>query len=313
MQLLQQDHAHAMGSIEVDQLFMLLDHADEEVQQFGAKMIDSLAASSSWPVSTWLRLLETRGVTALSTICEVMTRRVSPERFDLDQCVSLACARATPVARLGLSWLTGRGINTDADRAAIVRLAHARCEAIGSEAAAFALAIVGSPHAYRAEDVVAFFDSLNTEVRRGAWEWLTPTSRGCNDPALWSRLLETPYDDVRIRLIEQLDRRSRGEGSAVLSRQDLTNVWTTVLLGVHRGGRAKLKALRQISEAMAEHPDSAERLVPVLSVAIRSVRPAEVRAGLAAILTAVAEQPSLEAILERALPELRLHPGGVGR
>ena len=45
----------------------------------------------------------------------------------------------------------------------------------------------------------------------------------------------------------------------------------TVLLGVHRGGRAKLKSLRQISEAIAEQLDRADRLMPVLAVAIRSV------------------------------------------
>ena len=83
-------------------------------------------------------------------------------------------------------------------------------------------------------------------------------------------------------------------------------VWMTVLLGVHRGGRAKLKALRQISEAIAEQPDRAERLVPVLAVAIRSVRPPEARAGLSAILSAVSARPELEATLARFIPELRL-------
>ena len=94
----------------------------------------------------------------------------------------------------------------------------------------------------------------------GPWEWLTPASPGYDDAALWSRLLETPYDDVRLRLVEELNKRTRKtEGPTALKRQDLSMVWTTVLLGVHRGGRAKLKALRQISEAIAEHPDRAER------------------------------------------------------
>jgi hypothetical protein len=84
-----------------------------------------------------------------------------------------------------------------------------------------------------------------------------------------------------------------------------------VLLGVHRGGRAKLRALKQISEAIAAEPDRAERLVPVLAVAIRSVRPPEARAGLSAILSAVAARPELEATLARWIPELRLSSTGV--
>jgi hypothetical protein len=87
-------------------------------------------------------------------------------------------------------------------------------------------------------------------------------------------------------------------------------VWTTVLLGVHRGGRAKLAALRQISQAIADQPGRAERLVPVLAVAIRSVRPPEARAGLSAILSAVAARPELEATLAQCIPELRLTPTG---
>jgi len=312
IQLLKQDHAQAFQAIDADQLLALLNHADEEVQQFGAGLLDTLTAVDSWSIATWLRLLETRSLTALGTICEAMSRRVRPERLDLSQCVALTCARATPVARLGLSWLKGRLIAGEQDRPTIARLAAAQCEAVSGEIAEYALSILAAPQTYRTEDIVSFFDSLNAQLRRGAWDWLTPQSAGFDDAALWSRLLETPYDDVRIRLIEELNKRARGaEGPAALKRQDLAAVWTTVLLGVHRGGRAKLKALRQISQAMAEQPDRAEQLIPVLAVAIRSVRPAEARAGLSAILSAVAARPALEATLSRHVPELRLTPSGV--
>jgi hypothetical protein len=52
--------------------------------------------------------------------------------------------------------------------------------------------------------------------------------------------------------------------------------------------------------------------VPVLAVAIRSVRPPEVRAGLSALLSAVAARPDLEPVLARWIPELRLSPSGAG-
>jgi hypothetical protein len=309
IQLLKRLHAQTLQAIEADQLLTLLNHEDADVQQFGAGLLSTLSGIDSWPIDTWLRLLETQNLTALATICQTMNERVKPERLTVLQCVALACARPTPVARLGLSWLKGRPVSIEHDRAALVRLADAQCEAVGGEIAEFAVSVLGTPGAYQTADVVAFFDSLNAEVRRAAWEWLAPKSPGYDDAALWSRLLETPYDDVRIRLVEELHKRAHEVGGPpALARHDLTSVWTTVLLGVHRGGRAKLKALRQISQAIASQPDRADELVPVLAVAIRSVRPPEARAGLSAILTAVAARPELEATLARYIPELRLAP-----
>lgn len=309
MQLLKRLHSQTLQTIDADQLLALLDHYDADVQQFGAGLLATLSGVDSWPIATWLRLLETRSLTALATICQAMNERVKPERLSVAQCVDLACARATPVARLGLSWLKARPVSIDGDRAAIARLSEAQCEAVGAEIAAYALSILGVPAAYRAHEVVTFFDSLNAQVRKGAWDWLTPQSPGYDDATLWSRLLETPYDDVRLRLVDELHKRThRVGGPTALAHQDLTIVWTTVLLGIHRGGRSKLKALRQISQAIAEQPERAESLLPVLAVAIRSVRLPEARAGLASILSAVAARPELEAMLARYLPELRLMP-----
>lgn len=312
IQLLKRHHAASLQALSAEQLLELLDHDDQDVQQFAAGLLESLAAIDTWPIETWLRLLETRNMTALSTICQAMERRVRPERLDLAQCVALACARATPVARLGLAWLAARKMEVARDRETIRGLAQAQCTAVGTEVAKLALEWLGMPETYRPDDVVQFFDSLNEQVRSGAWNWLVPGSPGYGDAELWSRLLESPYDDVRLKLIDELDKRSRKSGApaapSALARQDLDAIWTSVLLAVHRGGRAKLKALRQISQAVADHPDRAERLLPVLVVAIRSVRPPEARAGLAAILTAVAARPEIEGMLAERLPELRLTP-----
>ncbi len=309
MQLLMRDHAATLQAITAEQLIGLLDHVDQEVQQFAASLLETLPGLDSWPITTWLQLLKTRSVTALATICDAMSRRVSPDRLNLEQCVSLTCARATPVARLGFSLLRNRSVASPQDRVTIGRLANLQCDAVGAEVAEYALAILGSPSSYHVDEVSPFFDSLNAQVREGAWAWLTPTSAGYGDAALWSRLLESPYDDVRIRLVQELNKRSRGtKVPTALASQDLSAVWTMVLLGVHRGGRAKLTALRQISQAIADDPDRAERLLPVLAVAIRSVRPPEARAGLAAILSAVSVRPELEATLTRFIPELRLLP-----
>jgi hypothetical protein len=92
----------------------------------------------------------------------------------------------------------------------------------------------------------------------------------------------------------------------------LASLWTGVLLAIHRGGRAKLTALRQVSDAIRAEPQSTRTLLPVLVVAIRSVRPAEARAGLAALVTAIEAQADLEPLVREALPELVLEAEGVG-
>src|SRR5262249_46674813 len=157
IQLLKRDHAPALQGITVEQLLVLLNHANEEVQQFGAGLLETLSGVDRWPITTWLHLLETRNVTALVTICQAMRDRISPERLSLEQCVALACARATPVARLGLSWVSGRPVTGTQDRATIGRLAGAQCEAVGAEVANYALGFLGTPQAYRMEDVSPFF------------------------------------------------------------------------------------------------------------------------------------------------------------
>jgi hypothetical protein len=188
-------------------------------------------------------------------------------------------------------------------------LSNAECDAVGEEVAAYGLSVVGSPQTYRTDQVVRFFDSLNVHVRRGAWNWLTPQSPGYDDASLWSRLVETPYDDVKLRLVEALQQRAAADAKvSALSVDSLPPIWTAVLLNVHRGGRAKLTALRQISAAISNRPEACERLIPVMAVAIRSVRPPEVRAGLSSILTAVAKRPELESMLATQIPELRLTP-----
>jgi len=86
---------------------------------------------------------------------------------------------------------------------------------------------------------------------------------------------------------------------------ELAPLWCSVLLGVHRGGRQKVEATRQIARALADDPSRAEKLLPVLAVAVRSVRPAEARAGLAALVAAVEARPELRTLVQEYLPELR--------
>lgn len=294
---------HSTYTATVEELLQLLDHEDAEVQQFGAKLLAHAPGLATMPVASWLRLLQTRNSEALAAVCDVFMRHVSAERLALGQIVELACSTPVPVARLGLRFLRDRTIQSADERGLIVAVADTKCGAVAGELTQWALGLLGVPAVYQTDQVVRFFDSLREEARDAAWTWLATTgSPGLDDPVLWSRLIETPFSDLRLRLIDFLERETdRHLGST----DDLKSIWTSVLLGVHRGGRQKAKAVRQIGAAIAAEPARTESLLPVLAVAVRSVRGPEARAGLAAVMTALESRPELAESVRRFLPELK--------
>jgi hypothetical protein len=145
-------------------------------------------------------------------------------------------------------------------------------------------------------------------MRGGAFAAMEEDSPAAQDPGLWSALLESPYDDVRTKLVERLKKRQTLPG---VKADGLAMLWQTVLLNIHRGGRAKLSALAQISRQIANEPQTAGLLMPVVAVAIRSVRPPEARHGLAAVVAAVERAPEVAEAVTRFLPELQLDTVGV--
>ncbi|HEX5398461.1 MAG TPA: hypothetical protein VFY06_05370, partial [Verrucomicrobiae bacterium] len=298
-QLFQREHATFPVSLET--ILALLEHEEAEVQQFGAKLLESSSSLATLPVESWLKLLQTKNDEALQRICDSFAKHVSGDRLNLAQCVELASVRPVPVAWLGQRYLKERIISSSVDRSQITELANAKCSAVAAELAAWALGILGKD--YSCDQVIRFFDSNLAETRIAAWDWLLKDSPGLTDATLWSRLAETPHDDLRLRVIDFLQRPAKLPGT---DANQLENIWRSVLLGVHRGGRQKAKAVQQIARAIIENPASVNSLLPVLAVAARSVRGPEARAGLAAIVGVVEVQPQLAETVRRLLPELKL-------
>jgi hypothetical protein len=300
IQLFQRDHSSY--SVSLEQILGLLEHEEADVQQFGAKLLESSGVLATLPISAWFRLLQTKNQEALQLICDAFAKHVSASRLDLGQVVELACIRPVPVARLGQNYLQTRTISSPAERGQICALANAQCSAIAGDLTAWALKFLGTKENYLCDQVIRFFDSNQEKSRAAAWTWLVADSPGLSDAALWSRLAETPHDDLRLRVIDFLQRQTRLPGA---DSNRLENIWRSVLLGVHRGGRQKVKAVRQISEAIAESPERVETLLPVLAVAVRSVRGPEMRAGLAAVVSLAETRPELAQAVRRTLPELK--------
>jgi hypothetical protein len=300
MQLFQREHSTYAVSLE--QILSLLEHEEADVQQFGSKLLESSGVLATLPISSWLKLLQTKNEEALQRICDAFAKHVSADRLDLAQCVELACVRPVPVARLGQKYLQGRTISTAGEREQICALANAQCFAIAGELATWALKFIGTKENYSADQVIRFFDANQDKNRAAAWTWLVGDSPGLSDATLWSRLAETPHDDLRLRVIDFLQRQTKLPGT---DANRIENIWRSVLLGVHRGGRQKAKAVRQISQAIVENPERVETLLPVLAVAVRSVRGPESRAGLAAVVSLAEARPQLAEAVRRHLPEMK--------
>ena len=305
MQLLEQDHVERIAELPAMQLLELLTSPDEDIQQFATRFLQGSRGLSDIPLETWLQLVDRSPASALQVVCDAMAANITAERLSLAECVELAVREPTPIAQMGLQWLRDKPIETEDDYKLVAQLADLRCMAIAEEAADWALRLVGSPEEYDRDHVSRFFDSLTPGVRRSAWDWLEASDcPGANDPVLFCRLLETPFDDLRLQIVELLEKRNLpGE-----ARPGLLPVWTAVLLGVHRGGRQKLKATRQLVTEIAKHPEQADDLLPVLAAAVRSSRQPEARAGLAAVVASLAAHPELEDAVARILPELEIVP-----
>lgn len=303
MELLQRDHQQAISQIDMTILVAMLKHSDARVHQFASHLFRDHLGLASMTVSAWLEVVKQSDRSLLPMICEAMTKHVASARLDNPQLLLLATAEPVPVAALGIRMLQDRHQQRRLSMAEITQLSRAQCAATAEEMTAWALQQMNSDENYSVDSVVDFFDGLLEPMRTAAMTWLEDSSsHGHDDAVLWSRLIETPFDDVRLRLIDCLQQRTTLPDVDVNS---LNHLWCSVLLGVHRGGRMKLKAMQQIQAAILRDSRHATKLLPVLSVAARSLRAPERRGAIAAMASLRNGNPELEAAIRSHLPELQ--------
>ena len=302
MELLRRDHFSALQQTSVGTLISLFRHGDQRVQEFARDIFRQSSTLSTLPISDWLMLCNLSGFENLSLICDAMKTHVTASRLENTQLLQLTTAVPATVAELGFQMLQERHTERSLSTIELQTLSHVKCESIAEAVAGWAFNQLNHETLYSTESVLEFFDALSLPVRTAAMNWLErPESRGYTDPVLWARLTETPFDDVRLRLIQCLEKRTQLPG---VEADSLTLVWCSVLLGVHRGGRTKAKAMNQMQAAVLAKPENADLLLPVLAVAVRSLRVPERRAALSALASVVVRHPQLESVIHRHLPEL---------
>ncbi len=302
MELLQRDHKDAIHQIDIKLLSKLLSHTDARVQEFAAELFRQHRGLGTLTISVWLELLKDSDSSLLSVICEAMTTHVSASRLDNAQLIQLTTAQPVPVAELGFQMLKARHSERPLSSKELVTLCRAQCEVTAGDLTAWALQQLDSETLYSADVVVEFFDALIPPMRSAAMDWLEkPASRGYSDPVLWARLIETPFDDLRLRLVACLHSRAEFPGT---EQNTLCPLWCSVILGVHRGGRSKLKAMQQIQTAILQDRQQAAQLLPVLAVAVRSLRAPERRGALAVVASLRLQDAELKDSIQQHLPEL---------
>ncbi len=345
--LLQQLPNSVLNELPLETVISWVSHSEATLAEFGRRLLEERADLAQLTPHIWLNLLKTCRPTVLAAVCELVGKHLSLEALTFDQCLHLACQPATPVARLGMKLLKKWPLQVD-QRDRLVVLAEARCPVVAGELTSWALSQLTADRSDRLDGLCEFFDSLLLETRTAAWEWLTRAqSQGqvsC-DPRLLSRLVETPFEDLRLKLVDALQNQlneqvghqrshdsaesipqgSRPEPSFPADpfpadpfpadpfpadpfpgAEELLPVWSSVLLGVVRGGRQKLRAIRQLGRALSGDLSQAECLLPVLAVAVRSIRGPEAAVGLSTVVELAHRHPQLAGPIRQALPELEL-------
>ncbi len=309
--LIRRDPAAVLKHLPLDELLNLLTHTDDEVVILAGETLERAPGLDLVPFERWLTLLDTPSVTALDVICGLMAKHVRPEQVTFADVVRLASSRPVPVARLGAGWLRAKSPQSEDDCRALLGLAEAQAEPIRGEIIHWARQLLSASSYFRPEWVLEFLDSRHEDVRTEGWSWLQEEARSREQVELWRRLLESPYDDVRLKLVADLEQRVARNEQALTERVALDPVlvrflWASVLLNIHRGNRHKPPVVGQIVRRLEQRPDDAKDLLPILSVALRSLRGPEWRAGLTGVVQVVERRPEVEADVRALFPELRI-------
>jgi hypothetical protein len=302
IKLLRRDFVAKMEKVPFALVERLLRNANEDAQQLGAELLAKVEGLESLSVGQWLSLLEVQNATAQARIVELVRKQVAPSRLTLAQCIELAKSKLAPVAMLGFDWAKGRPVKSEAELIALLPIAQAGVESVrkaGTEWLCSLLLL--NEGASMPLHVRELMDSKFTDVRAQALALMQKDKRFGEATALWAAMAESPWADVREALVPQLQQRE-----ALYGPDTLRALWATSLLAIHRGGRAKAAVCGQLAQRIVAKPPEAEGLLPLLGIALRSVRAPERRAALAAVTRATLQAPALRASVEKLLPELKL-------
>jgi hypothetical protein len=296
--LLRKHHEGWLAAQPVATLLKLADHHDPDLSALGFDLLEKAPDLTAVPVEEWLARLDGDDLDKLTRLSDLLARRLDPARVAPTDALRLALYRSKPVAELGLTFLKRRAWS-DADAGLLLPLVQAENEVVRPELTRWLRETLAGFGPVRPEWVLEFLDSKHADVRADGWQWLNASPLH-EDASVWHRLVESPYDDVRGPLVAELARRAGGTDADTVRL-----LWATALLNIARGGRYKPGVVAQVVARLAEHPDESDRLLPLLAVAVRSLRGPEFRAGLAGVVRLGERNEELVPAIRERFPELQ--------
>lgn len=295
-----------LSAVTLDELLAWLTSPNEVLNELALELLETRGGLEAVTVEQWLEIVDGARAELLDRICAMVARSVKPEQVTFAAAVKLAMQRPVPLARLGFTFLRAKKPQRPEEVAALFGLRNAEAEPLRAELVRWACGALSALPTFDPLWVLEFLDSRFDEVREAGWEWLQTEDRARDAVVVWQRLLESPYDNIRLRLVAMLeDRAKERDGLSAFSAERLRFLWATVLLNVSRGSRAKPFVVRQVMDRLAANPDEASDLLPIVAVALRSVRGPEFRAGLAGVAGFVERNPTRKPLVEAVFPELK--------
>lgn len=312
MRWLTKESPETLEKLPLDTLLDWLKAKDADLAEFAAARLRTKTGLESVPLERWMSILDSAPADALDVVCELIGRNVGGDKLSLFEAVRFAKMRAAPVAKLGQQWLRGKVPTSGAQIEAVLSLRDAQAQPLRPEMCRWAAKTLSGLENFKPDWVMEYLDSRHEDVRTVGLEWLDTEQRAKDAPTVWQRMLESPYDNIRMPMVDRLEAIRDEKGEDIYRPELVRLLWATVLLNVHRGGRQKGIVVRQICEQMMRKPDESKHLLPILAVAVRSTRGIEFRTGLTAVVRLQEQKPELGDAIGKALPELTLVPLSAG-
>jgi hypothetical protein len=299
VKMLRKHHVEWLSKQNATWLLKLADSPDPAASEFGFELLERATDLDSIPIEDWLRRLDGDDLAKLDRFSKLLSAKLDGSRVLLDDVLRLAAHGSKPIAELGSELLSKRTF-TESDIPRLLPLVQAECAAVRPGIVQWLRGSLTALGPIRPEWLLEFLDSKHADVRAAGWEWLQ-SSPLKDEPIIWRRLIESPYDDIRGPLVAKLDEHTKGADPDAVRQ-----LWASVLLNVARGSRHKPGVVARVVNRIEHHPAESDRLLPVLAAAVRSLRGPEFRTGLAGLVRLAENKPDLVPAIRERFPELVL-------
>lgn len=303
---LERDFAGDLVALPAASLVALVHARHVDVALFGARLIERSSQLDQLSIDAWLSLLAAEQPEVMPILAKKLERVVTPARATVEQCVALARHGVYAVARVGILWAEGKRIETKADLEAALPVLESGIDEVRERGFEWIRPALTSEAIALDAHLRELIDVPHADVRAKAFALLEETPRWRDSIVFWAALTESPYGDARAFLLGLLARRRFALEASHLGDKNLQHLWATTLLEIHRGSRAKQRALTQLGERIESQPQQADALLPLLVLALRSVRESERRGALSALVRAAVRQKEVRLAIQRHAPALEI-------